>query len=318
MGLIGHSDAITQFKSSLCGARPHHGWLIAGPPGIGKALFAEQAATWLLAGQPDGPGFSGAADSEAAHLVAASSHPDFRCLTRTYDDKGKRRSVIRVDEVRALQTMLVKTASLAPWRVVIVDSADEMNPNAANALLKQLEEPPEKTLFLLISHSPGRLLPTLRSRCRLLRLKPLDDGEMARFLDEQVEALGAEDRAVLLRLAAGSPGAALRFAEPGIAELDASIARIVALPPAQAHGAALELARGLAGKAASARYAAFLERVPIVLAEAARGQLGEERARTIEDWQAASQLAASAGPLTLDAHMVAFDLASRLARIAQR
>ncbi|WP_439533380.1 DNA polymerase III subunit delta' [Polymorphobacter sp.] len=315
MALIGHADAVDQFKAAFTSGRPHHGWLVAGPPGIGKASFAEAAAIWLLAGSPEGPGFSGADDSPASHLVAASSHPDFRRLVRTVDDKGKLRTVIRVDEVRALQSVLGQTPSLAPWRVVIVDSAEEMNPNAANALLKNLEEPPQKTLFLLISHAPGRLLPTLRSRCRLLRLHPLADAEMNRFLDAHADELPEEDRAVLLRLADGSPGAALRFAEPGLAELDASIARLTTLPPADAHAAALALARSLTGKTASARYAAFLERVPAVLAAAARQQQGARLARTIDDWQAANRLAASAGPLTLDPHMVAFDLATRLARL---
>jgi DNA polymerase-3 subunit delta' len=315
MALIGHDAATEALKAAFQSGRPHHGWLIAGPPGIGKAVFAEAAAIWLLAGLPDGPGFSAAEGSPASHLVAASSHPDFRRLVRTLDDKGKLRTVIRVDEVRALQSVLGQTPSIAPWRVIIVDSADEMNPNAANALLKNLEEPPEKTIFLLISHAPGRLLPTLRSRCRLLRLQPLNDAEMARFLDADVPDLAGEDRAALLRLAAGSPGAALRYAEPGLADLDASIQHLTRLPPAEATAAALALARSLTGKTASARYTAFLERVPGVLAQAARQQRGPQLVRTIEDWQAASRLAASAGPLTLDPHTVAFDLASRLARL---
>jgi DNA polymerase-3 subunit delta' len=318
MGLIGHSEAVQQFKSAFSSGRPHHGWLIAGPPGIGKACFAEAAALWLLAGQPEGEGFAAAAASPEAALVAASSHPDFRRLVRTVDDKGKLRTVIRVEEVRALQSVLGQTPSLAPWRVILVDSADEMNPNAANALLKNLEEPPQKTLFLLISHSPGRLLPTLRSRCRLLRLSPLADAEMHRFLEAHAEGLSPDDRAALLRLAAGSPGAALRFAEPGLADLEASMTALATLAPREAQAAALALARSLTGKAASARYTAFLDRAPALFAAAARHQRGAQLARTIEDWQAAQRLATNAGPLTLDPQTVVFDIASRLARVNHR
>lgn len=313
MALIGHDAAIEALKAAFASGRPHHGWLIAGPQGIGKASLAEAAAIWLLAGLPQGHGFEGAVGSKAEALVAAGSHPDFRRLARTEDDKGRLRQVIRVDEVRALQPVLVQTPSLSSWRVVIVDSADDLNPNAANALLKNLEEPPQQTIFFLISHAPGRLLPTIRSRCRLLRLQPLSDAEMLRVLDSHDTGLGAEDERALLRLAAGSPGTALRFAEPGIAELEASLAGL----PQGGEAAALALARSLTGKAASARYEAFLERVPTLLAEAARTQRGTRLQRTIDDWQDAVKLAGGAGPLTLDPHMVALELAMKLVRASR-
>ncbi len=317
MGLIGHKDATEAFKSAIESGRPHHGWLLAGPPGIGKASFADAAAIWLLAGMPEGSGFGAAEGSQAARLAMADSHPDFRRLVRTTDEKGKLRTVIRVDDVRALEPVLLQTPSIAPWRVIIVDSADELNINAANALLKNLEEPPQKTIFLLVSHSPGRLLPTIRSRCRLLRMKPLTDTEVGRALDTLAPDLGPDDRDALVRLANGAPGAALRMAEPGIAALDASLAQIATMPAAQAEAAALSLARSLSGKTAVGRYTAFLERVPAILAEAARTRSGPRMAQTIEDWRDASVLAASAGPLSLDPQTVALELARKVAQLAK-
>lgn len=325
--LIGHADASAAFMAAVASGRPHHGWLLAGPPGIGKASFAEAAAIWLLAGAPPeeagqaaeerrGRGFEAAAHSQAAKLVAADSHPDFRRLVRTEDEKGKRRSVIRVDEVRALQPVLQQTPSLAPWRVILVDSADEMNPNAANALLKNLEEPPAKTIFFLISHSPGRLLPTIRSRCRLLRMHPLADLDVGRVLDARAPDLDPDDRDALVRLAGGAPGAALRMAEPGIAALESALGKLPGLPPQEAAATALALARSLAGKTAVGRYQALLERAPDILAQAAKSQTGLRLARTLDDWHAASKLAASAEALSLDPQTVAFALTQKIARLA--
>ncbi|MBC7504248.1 MAG: AAA family ATPase, partial [Sandarakinorhabdus sp.] len=182
MAIIGHDHQIAAFKAAFAGDRPHHGWLLTGPQGVGKAMFAEQAAVWLLAGKPAGDAFDAAADTAAQSLINACSHPDFRRLVRTEDDKGKLRAVIRIDEVRALQPLFRQTPSIADWRVVIVDSADEMNIQSANALLKSLEEPPQQTLFFLISHTPGRLLPTIRSRCRTLRFNRLPDAAVDNVL----------------------------------------------------------------------------------------------------------------------------------------
>jgi DNA polymerase-3 subunit delta' len=315
--MIGHDSQVAAFKTAFAGARPHHAWLLTGPQGLGKSLFAEGAAIWLLAGQPAGSDFDAAIGSSAASLVAAGSHPDFRRLVRTEDDKGKLRAVIRVDEVRALQPLFRQTPSIADWRVIIVDSADEMNPQAANALLKSLEEPPPQTLFFLISHMPGRLLPTIRSRCRTLRFARLADAEVAALLETAAPDLDEDDRATLVRLAAGAPGRALRFAETGVAALVEQLDELASASPAAAPAMAQALARSLAAKASTARYEAFLELAPAMLAQAARGQSGAALARTLADWEAASSLAGSAQPLSLDPQSVAFDIAGKVAALGR-
>ena len=315
--MIGHAGQIAEFKTAFAGNRPHHAWLLTGPQGLGKALFGEQAAIWLLAGRPAGEGFDAAIDSPAASLVAAASHPDFRRLVRTEDDKGKLRSVIRVDEVRALQPLFRQTPSIAAWRIVIVDSADEMNVQSSNALLKNLEEPPEQTIFFLISHTPGRLLPTIRSRCRTLRFNRLADTEVDNILARCAPELDDEDRATLVRIAEGAPGRALRFAESGIAALEEQLADLAVTPRAAAPSKALALARSLAGKANAQRYQAFLELAPAMLANAARTRSGAALARTLADWEAASSLAGGAVALSLDPHAVAFDIANKVAALAE-
>jgi DNA polymerase-3 subunit delta' len=315
--MIGHDDAIAAFRAAFSGPRPHHAWLLAGPPGLGKARFAEEAAIWLLAGRPAGEGFGGGQGSSAAALIDAGSHPDFRRLERAVDDKGKRKAAIAVDDIRALQSLLNQTPSIADWRVVIIDSADEMNRNSANALLKNLEEPAPQTLFLVISHTPGRLLPTIRSRCRTLRFKALSDAEVESILEAQAPDLDDDDRATLVHLAEGAPGRALRFAEAGVAALAEDLAELALTPPEAAPARALALARSLAGKAGSARYEAFLELAPAMLANAARTRHGPALARTLADWEAATELAGSAVPLSLDPQAVAFDLAGKVAALAR-
>ncbi len=314
--MIGHDDQVEAFKTAFAGDRPHHAWLLTGPQGLGKALFAERAAIWLLAGRPAGSGFDAAAGSAAESLVAAGSHPDFRRLVRTEGDNGKLRAAIRVDDVRALQPLFRQTPSVAAWRVVIVDSGDEMNPQSANALLKNLEEPPQQTLFFLISHTPGRLLPTIRSRCRTLRFHRLGDDAVDRILAVSAPGLDDDDRAALVRIAEGAPGRALRFADTGIAALEEQLAELAVTAPAAAPARALALARSLAGKANTPRYDAFLELAPAMLAAAARQRTGAALARALADWEAASALAASATALSLDPQAVAFDLAVKVAALA--
>ncbi|MDE2064647.1 MAG: DNA polymerase III subunit delta' [Bradyrhizobium sp.] len=178
--LFGHREAETALLNAYRSGRIPHAWLIGGPQGIGKATLAYRMARFVLA-HPDP--FAGAvqraanlnvdADDPVSRRIAAEAHGGLLVLQRTANEKGVMRTVITVDETRETIAFFGSTAAAEGWRVCIVDTVDELNPNAANALLKTLEEPPRRSLFLLISHAPGRVLPTILSRCRRLPLRPL-------------------------------------------------------------------------------------------------------------------------------------------------
>jgi DNA polymerase-3 subunit delta' len=208
--LIGHQDAWLAWRAALAGERMHHAWLLAGKAGLGKSGFALAAAHELVGGGPD-----------------PARHPDILILTygpRNKEEEKKREEGkkwepargIKVDQVREVQRRLTTRATLGERRAVILDPADDLEVSAANALLKSLEEPPTGTYFLLVSHSPARLLPTIRSRCRTLRFPALSDEALGRFLAEQTDA-AADERAAAIAAAAGSPGAALGFVAMGLA-----------------------------------------------------------------------------------------------------
>jgi len=184
-GLFGHREAELALLSAYRSGRIPHAWLIGGPLGIGKATLAYRMARYVLAhGQPLAPVVQRAeslaldpADA-VARQVAAGSHGGLLTLERTANDRGVMRTVITVDETRETISFFGSTAAAEGWRVCIVDTVDELNPNAANALLKILEEPPQRSLFLLVSHAPARVLATIQSRCRKLRLRPLSTEEV--------------------------------------------------------------------------------------------------------------------------------------------
>jgi DNA polymerase III subunit delta' len=185
--LYGHAEAEQAFLDAYRGARMPHAWLIGGPRGIGKATLAYRMARFVFAHpDPARPAVQQAAslalpaDHRALRRVAAQAHSDLLALERTEGDSGKLRTVIQVDDVRRTIGFFGSTAGEGGWRVCIVDSADELNAAGANALLKILEEPPPKALLLVVSHAPGRLLPTIRSRCRRLALRPLGADDVAR------------------------------------------------------------------------------------------------------------------------------------------
>src|SRR5258707_4769893 len=178
--LAGHREAEAALLNAYRSGRIPHAWLIGGAAGIGKATLAYRMARFVLAHRnplgPDGQGaetlWVGPSDP-VARQVAAGAHGGLLTLERTLNDKGLMRTVIRVDETRETISFFGSTAAVEGWRVCIVDTVDELNPNAANALLKVLEEPPQQSLFLLVSHAPARVLPTILSRCRKLALRPL-------------------------------------------------------------------------------------------------------------------------------------------------
>ncbi|WP_373087350.1 DNA polymerase III subunit delta' [Sneathiella sp.] len=237
--LIGHETAEKIFLGNFNSGRFHHAWLITGAKGVGKATFAYRAAKFLLTQGAGEGGLFGPPDSlnvadgsPALAQIKAGAHPGLIVLKRQYDTKNKKLfTVIRVDDVRARAGFFRLTASEGSWRVVIVDPVDEMNSSAANAMLKILEEPPEKTVFLLLSHTPAGLLPTIRSRCRQLPLRPLSETDMRSVLEPFSRTLSPDQVDMLLAMADGSPGKALQLLDTGGLDIFAGLLDILKTYP---------------------------------------------------------------------------------------
>ena len=277
--LYGQEDAERRFLDAWAGGRMHHAWLIRGPAGVGKATLAYRIARALIAQPPEGSLFGAPEipatldapeDCPVRQRIEARSEPRLFVLRRGADDKSRLRTVITVDEVRALRQFLHLSAADGGWRVVIVDPADEMNRNAANALLKFLEEPPAQTVFLLVSHAPAGLLATIRSRCRTLDLRPLGPEDLARALADAGAEIPPGSETALAELSGGSAGQALRLvAGDGLA----LYARIVALFRGGRgidREALTELAERCAGRANAGPYRLALDLTRILVARLAR------------------------------------------------
>jgi DNA polymerase-3 subunit delta' len=320
--MFGHDAAVALFREGLQSSRLHHAWLISGPQGIGKALFAQKAALRVLA-EGAGPPVADAGldvpdDHRIARLAAAGSHPDLMRLERLPRDTGTdlARS-ITLDQVRGLQKLFSTTASLSPWRVVIIDAIDDLERPAANALLKSLEEPPPTSLFLLVSHAPERLLPTIRSRCRQLRLSALDDAAMTSALSVALPEADDSEIDALRKVGEGAPGRAMSFRGLEIAALDKNV-RELAEGGDPTNLRRSQLAQALANKSAQPRYEAFLARAPSFIAATAKQRRGAALAEALRLWERASDLAGSATRLSLDPQSVVFELAGMLAALAPK
>lgn len=242
--LIGHGHAEQRFLSTWLSDRLPHGWLLTGPRGIGKATLAfriarfvlsnggDQAAAPGLFGEPVVPSLGLDAENPVFRRIASCGHADLMTLERTINpDTNKLRNTIAVEDVRRAGDFLRLTASEGGWRVVIIDSVDELNVNAANALLKILEEPPDRALMLLVCHAPGRLLPTIRSRCCQMPLTPLQDEEVISILQTSNPNLPPNDLQPLCQLSDGSPGRASALAEQGGLELYREMVSLLAALP---------------------------------------------------------------------------------------
>lgn len=324
--LLGHDAAQRTLAEAFASGRMHHAWLLAGRAGIGKATLAYRLARHVLARpderDPAGRSLDVPETSAAARQVHALSHPGLLVLRRPYDAKAKRFATsIPVDEVRRLKSFLGLTAGDGAWRVVLVDSADELNLNAANALLKSLEEPPRRALFVLVSSQPSRLLPTVRSRCRRLDLQPLAADDLRKAAEAAIAA--GESKAPsdaqwpkLTVLADGSVRRALQLAAGGGLDLQEKVEAIFTGLPKVDWPAAHSLADTLATGAQEQRYEAFFELLLDMMARMARaraiGDGGSEltlAARLIpearishwaEAWEAIARDKADADELNLD------------------
>lgn len=268
--LIGHDKEIELFLNAYNSGALHHGWLITGDEGIGKATLAYKIARFLLSAEV-GKKYTSldvAPDSPVFAQVAQKSHPDFKVLERDFIETDKKKllkaikqgdvvdddmlgglkrsSVIKVEDVRDVVSFLMKKSFNDNWRVVIVDSADDLNVSSANALLKILEEPPLKSILLLVSHNPARLLPTIRSRCARLALSPLETAEVASLLRRYMPELSEKEVQGLAAISGGSIGRALIYAENDALSMYENIQKIC-YAGAKADGALLvELAENAA------------------------------------------------------------------------
>jgi DNA polymerase-3 subunit delta' len=319
--IVGQDRAVEQFGTAWASRKLHHAWLLAGPKGVGKATFTRAAARRVLADAAgpsfDLPGLDTPEDHPMVKLVEAGSHPDMRWLERLVNEKtGNLARNISVDQVRSLAELFDLSPAMSPWRVAVVDTADELEPSGANALLKMLEEPPPNSLFFLVSHAPGRLLPTIRSRCRRLDFQRLDDDAMTSILERQAPDVTSAERQRIISMSFGSAGRALGFAELDLGKLeDAALAILRQGDPTNARRS--DLASELGKKGAADRYAAFLDLAPSLIAREARSLDGVRRERALDAYAKARELAAIAPRVSLDPAATVFQIGGILAEIAQ-
>lgn len=254
--VIGHARQTSDVLASVNG-QMHHAWLLTGPKGIGKATFAWAMAATLLA-QPTDAGFLGPdpvtelaiqSDHPVKTRLAALSEPRLALVRRGWDTKTKRlKSQITVDEIRKLNGFLGLSAPDGGRRIVLIDTVDQMNTAAANAVLKLLEEPPAKVVFLLVSHQPGGLLPTIKSRCRVLRFDPLPQNDLTAIVSQTGHDLTPEQETAISALAQGSAGRAIELLGQGGTALYNEIIAVLASCPNLDRNAALTLANSATGR----------------------------------------------------------------------
>jgi DNA polymerase-3 subunit delta' len=279
--LFGHDKAEADFLSAFTTGRMHHGWLITGPRGVGKATLAWRLARFLLATPDADGGLFGAPeppttldipeDDPTARRIRALAEPRLFLLRRAWDEDKKRlKTVITVDEVRRMKSFFALSAADGGRRAAIIDDADEMNPNAANALLKLLEEPPAGATFFLISHQPFRLLPTIRSRCRELRLTPLPPDALAAALAQAGGDAAPEDAQALAELAGGSVGEAFRLTNLDGLKLYAVLTQLLATLPRIDRPRLLALAELGAARGAEEQFDLILTLLDLFLTRLAR------------------------------------------------
>lgn len=313
MNLVGHDEAWREWRAAMASERMHHAWILAGTRGLGKGAFARAAAAALVA-EP------GVAQPEAR------AHPDIHVLDHlpANDDEEAKKAEgkpyqtkrnITIDQVRGVQRRLNTRPTLGSRRAIVVDPADDLEKGAVNALLKSLEEPPVGTFFLLVTHRPGRLLPTVRSRCRVLRFAPLDERAIDAVLRGEAPEADAAARAAAVAAAEGSPGAALSFVGQGLGALHALMRRIIREGDGD-FALRGQLAAEVGARPDRERQLATLDLARAVLvgdlAEAPR----ERQARIIEAHAAVVALAAQAPTFNFDPGLLVMEIGGLLASAA--
>jgi DNA polymerase III subunit delta' len=312
MTLLGHGEPWRVWRAALGGGRLHHAWLLAGSKGLGKASFAAAAAGEMLALEQTGP-----APRQHPDIIVVEPLPD-----KDEDERKKAegkpfqtRRNITIEQVRAVQRRLTTRPTLGSRRAVIVDAADHLEPSAANALLKSLEEPPHGTVFLLVSHRPGRLMATIRSRCRMLRFHDLADGDIGEVLDAHAPGLAADARAAAIAGSAGSPGAALEFVARDLASAQRVMTRLVKEGD-RSFALRAELAAALGARPERERMRAAIDLARCVLVRAAAAADRQRQARMIEAHAALGRLSAEAPTFNYDPGLLVLQIGGFLASAA--
>lgn len=313
MSFAGHERAWGEWHAAVGSPRLHHGWIFAGIKGLGKGAFARAAARELVA-EPGVP------------QPQVDAHPDIialEALPATEEDEKKRaegkpfqtKRNISVDQVRMMQQRLVTRPTLGSRRAVIVDSADALEKGAVNALLKSLEEPPVGTYFLLVTHRPGRLLPTVRSRCRVLRFTSVNDAEIDAVLRREAPQADTATRAAAIAAAEGSPGTALSFVAQDLGGMHALMQRLLRQgdPDLALRGA---LADELGRRPDRERQMAALDLARAVLAGELPAARRERQQRIIAAHGALVELAGQAPTFNFDAGLLVLEIGGLLASAA--
>lgn len=304
-----HANAWREWRAAMGGSRMHHGWILAGKSGLGKRDFSMSAARELVA--------------EDGIPQPAGNHPDIIVLTYgAKNDKEARAQAdgkpfelarsIRVDQVRAMQKRLNTRPTMGQRRVIIVNPADDMEVGAANALLKSLEEPPQGTSFILVTHRPARLLPTIRSRCRVLRFPTLSDAQLETMLDASGAVGRSDESTAAIRAAEGSYGAALRFAEQDLGPVSALITALMTKGDPNLTVRA-DLSRLIGQRADRARLQAVMELAQAMVADLARTtQNSSQRAALVEMHGELVRLAAQAPNYNFDIGLLTLEIGTLL------
>ncbi|MEI9890663.1 MAG: DNA polymerase III subunit delta' [Caulobacteraceae bacterium] len=309
------------FLDALARGRLHHAWLLTGPEGVGKATFAYRAARRLMGARPD-PQFGllgSSPEDPVSRQIASRSHPDLMVLEKASED-GKARKHISVDDARRLPEFFAKAPASAPYRVAIIDAADDMNVNAANALLKILEEPPARGVLFLVSHSPGGLIATIRSRCRRLAFPPWDMQRVHSFVQGRT-GLPADQALRLAQMARGAPGRAMAMAEEGALDAETVAQEILRRLPGADDAALLAVADSFRGAEGQKRFEMLFERlldqVQALASRAAEAGASAEVDRWARAWETLSVLPRDVEAVNLDRADAFFTAIGRLRQAAR-